>query len=998
MEYVDTQLIECSRISSEQVKGDDLKEGDNKALFTNKLSQAVVLEVGDKVSVERSFINGLGSGNAETIQFKGKHIPQHNNKVLTYTDVTLLDKEDDPEHAQNYRLGYFNTYFYDNITEEIEDLRDNEVNFTIGYFINNNNHNQYIQLPRRFACKVDAQGVAPAGAMHEVYSKEDGYSMGFPANTIQPDCFCRSDWVMRRGNNEDHGGEYDIYKCRVDNKRFALFVRDKAYYTSDNADAFGYLPDTNEFRMFPLWKTYIRYLEKKKISVKKGFNTPSSVASQITQQLNATKPPDRFFIDIGGPQIQLTETIEGELYKPFNSSSFSEFSTSAYDKYVDITQNDNNVLYYFNSFLFMGVKRPEIFETGRLIPQRLEDGITLPEPQGFKLLEDIPLADHTDATINHGIDYEYTKENLLLIRDMFDAQKLYPELWDRIEDTPAYNVFTGEPRPTNTRFFHINKWGGDGAFADPNPVKTTQEYLGDDGMEKIAGGNLTNKFPKSSMPWFIHYDDTYHDEYYAPDLIPPDVFVFGFAKSVFKNGKYYLAVRIPQVIDVGIPTKYFTELDGGNKVIKAGRRLGYDWNATAFGSCFIIPYSGYSPESYEGNVVLPHPNEGTKVGGGLPTFRRDITKHDKSQESIMDLITQTYIGANNPLLDYDESTNRFILANLHTAENVGDVYNAGDPVGRIATNHIPVPIDPDASKIVYKINPRVTPWGYSPTFLPYADTTGVAYTFPDGNGAPSQGAFLTNTRNIKNANENIESYAIFDAHCGVYINDAGINELEWNDSLWGILGFDYNQYNSPVNENNTLLKRIDINNKFNLRYPTTNAEVDVSDTKSYIANEYGAVLYTTQIPMPLTMQSYSGANALDFTTTLFPFISQLTQSISLSAKNLSKQMLNPFYTIRSDIISNTKYLGGLDSGIKMPVIGVVDRYGAEGDYYFGTPSDVSFTITKQTSIGDITTSIHDPDGSLALLDNNSGIIYKIQRNRVLPSNVIEEIEKNDKKK
>ena len=76
---------------------------------------------------------------------------------------------------------------------------------------------------------------------------------------------------------------------------------------------------------------------------------------------------------------------------------------------------------------------------------------------------------------------------------------------------------------------------------------------------------------------------------------------------------------------------------------------------------------------------------------------------------------------------------------------------------------------------------------------------------------------------------------------------------------------------------------------------------------------------------------------------------------------------------------------------------MVDRYGAEGDYYFGTPSDIEFTITKQTRLSDITTSIHDPDGSYALLNENSGVIYKIQRARELPIGITEEILKSIKK-
>lgn len=1002
-EYVDTEILECSRASSEQVKEGDFRLGDPKSIFTNKLGQAVVLEVGDKVSVERSFLNGLGSGNPQTIQFKGRHIPQKVNKTITYTDVILDYLQDDPDVVP-YRLGHYLKYEYGTITEEIKDLRDNIQDLVIGYYINNNNHNSYLQLPRRFACIAGEGGTPPAGVMGPIYTRRDGFDNGFPVFTIQPSNYVRSDWVLRKGYiGLALKKEYDIYRQRVNNDRFALYVRDKAYYDEDIDGSENYLPDTTDNRHYPMFKPYTRYLEKKTLNIKKGFNTPSSVSNQLTQQLNQTEPPDKFYINeglVGTPQIQLTQTIEGTTYKPFNSASFHEMRPHNYNEYISDGANHNtDALTYFNSFLFMGVKRPEIFETGRLIPQMEISGDLDPAPDGMRLMNNIPLADHTDEDINHAINLKYTQANLLLIRDMFDAQKLYPELWDRIEDLADYKEFSGRPLDTNTRFLHLNYYGD---IVGNAPAGVIQPYLGNDGMDAKADGDLTGFTNKASGAWFIHWDDEYHDVYYPPDLIPPEVFVFGFAKSYSHGGEWYIAIRIPQGIDVGIPTNFFTEKEGGagDLMIHADRRIGYDWNATAFGSCFIVPYSGYSPESYEGNV----PIDSHSAMGIHPTWRRDIDDFAGGQKSIMPFATQSYIGADNPLIDYDGTTNRFIISQFHTAENVGDEYNAGDPVGVVlVTPPLGVPTNPDASSIVYKINPRVTPWGYSPTFNPYVSATQISYTYP--NAILNAQDLKKNERSIELPNENIESYSIFDSHGGIYIYDAGVHKEEWSDSWWGILGFNYDQMNAELTEYNTLKMRIDISNKFNLRYPTTNAEVDVSNTKSYIANEYGAVLYTSQIPLPMTLQNYKIAGgpavALDSALTIYPFISQLTQSISLSAKDLSKQMLNPFYTIRSDIISTSKYIGGLDSGMKMPIVAVVDRYGAEGDYYFGSPSDLSFTITKQCSIGDITTSIHDPDGSYALLDNNSGVIYKIQRNRVLPQNVLEEImkdEKNNKKK
>mgnify|MGYP003150312491 FL=1 len=43
------------------------------------------------------------------------------------------------------------------------------------------------------------------------------------------------------------------------------------------------------------------------------------------------------------------------------------------------------------------------------------------------------------------------------------------------------------------------------------------------------------------------------------------------------------------------------------------------------------------------------------------------------------------------------------------------------------------------------------------------------------------------------------------------------------------------------------------------------------------------------------------------------------------------------------------------------------------------------------NISSITTSIHDPDGSLANLNNGSGIVYKVSRIKNLDMSIIEEI-------
>ena len=983
--YVDTQLIECTRASSEQVKVGGEGQDETTSLFTNKLGESLTLNVGDKVSVERTFINGLGSGNSQTIQFKGGFIHQKVNKVIKYTAMGYLNENNNPA-VEPYRLGLYNEITSIEFEEEITDLRDNEVNFVMGYYLNAGDKHNYIQLPRRFPSQY-SENTAVASNITGIYNSKDGTVMGNSQYTVQEENYVRSDWAWREGDKVG-GAEVNLLKQRVDNSRYALYVRDHAFYDIDIVGADTYIHNRDdEDRLRVMCYPYQKYREKKTLTVQQGFNTPESVATQLTKQLNKTNPPDIFkFRDGSHIENVLTETVEGECYKPFNCASNNEMSKTNYDKFRDrAVAIDNDVLNYINSFFFMGVKRPEIYDAGTLLPQRLEDGDTNPNADGFKLLVDIPYADrNTDGQIV--LDYEYTRENLLLFRDLFDAEALYPELWERVQQLGDYSEYSGKAAINNTRFVHMNYYG------DSNPVppaNIVQSYLGCENNENVLGVN------RSSGALFIDYIPEDHDVYYEPDDIPPDTLVFGFAKSYEQGGKWYLRFRIPDRSDIGIPSNFFKERNGGVEYIYAGRRIGYDWCSTAYSTAMIIPYSAYMYESFEGSV-LP-----TGVSTHYrPVYRRNVLDFngdgalETDYTDIMKYATQTYIGANNPIINYDNISNRFQLGQFHTANNIGNQFNAGDPVGTTSGKQVPIEIDEDADKVCYKINPRIQPFGYSPTFLPYVEDTAITYSYPNTPVATS------NDRNIAQANRNIEPFKIFDQNSGIYIEDTGVNELEWSKSFWGILGFTYEQFNAELQPNNVLNYRVGGENLLNLRYPTTNCEVEISDTKSFISNEYGASQFTTQIPLPMSVRNYNtGAPAtLKSGINLYPFISQITQSVLVSGQNLPKSMLNPFYTIRSDLISQSKYLGGRESGIILPIISIVDRYGAEGDYYFGTPSDTSFTITKQTHISDITTSIHDPDGTYALLNENSGVIYKVERARDLPIGISEQILKNMKKK
>ncbi len=977
MSYVDTEVIECTRQSSEQAKGDNTE---NPAIFTNKLGQTKTLNVGDVVSIERSFINGLGSGNAKTIQFKGQHIKQipptlniTPNKVKTVNYVTTTktyENRNPTSTTEPYRLGFFNKYENQIITETIS-LQDNKQVFTIGYYMNANQYPNYITLPRRF------NGIRPPLDVNVIMKERDSYSIGMCENSVQLDCYLRDDWkeyVEADGRTTT--------KQRIKNERYTLMVRDRAYYDSNIPGATTYLPTTAEARLHPLYLPYMKYVERKEINIKKGFNTPQEVAQQITEYLNESSEPVPFRYKCTDNSIQIiTETVESQCYKPFNCGNCLEFGADTYALYVNPANTGDRSQEYFNSFYHIGVKRPELWLHGRTIPQNPGGNAY----EGMTLTQDV---DISGAVHNFYTDMEYTEENLTYWRDQFELQQNYPEFWNNLDET-VYGApqFTVPPMQYNTAFLHMNYWGSDPAHQTPVAGTTTQTTFGDEGMANVGVPALMVN--KSTMPLFIHYDRTEKDNYYEPPS-PEGKYCFGFARGYLDGGVWkvyftqYSSTNEHGVTDGGVPTQFFSELNAlGNNFssIRTGRKLGYDFNSTAFGGACIIPYAGHTWTSFlePGNAKRYDIAVKNILGAGTT--------------EIASALTQSYIGALNPKCLYNEITNRFEFSEFHTQQNVGNVYDAGDSLGSVQTpTPAPVLQNPSESDVCYKINPYVNPWGFSPNFLPYIKQFDADWSVPLAGANP-----ITRIFNVPN--ENIDPYAIFDAQCGFYLDDMGVYEREWNKTLWGIMGFSYNQLNAPLTAENTLSTRVGFQNKKLLNKPTTNALLNTTDTKTWVVNEFGVPQYTNQLPCPLLVKSYNvPALTVKGEFTNYPAITQECASLTITAENLSKQMLNPFYTIRSDIISDNKYLGGGDSGIPMPVVGIVDRYGAEGDFYFGNPSDLNFTITKQTMLSDITTSIHDPDGTFAVIDENSGVIYKVQREKPAPPNVIQELIEEDKSK
>jgi hypothetical protein len=375
---------------------------------------------------------------------------------------------------------------------------------------------------------------------------------------------------------------------------------------------------------------------------------------------------------------------------------------------------------------------------------------------------------------------------------------------------------------------------------------------------------------------------------------------------------------------------------------------------------------------------------GVITAGSTPVQLENVYQHHLN----------SYIGANSFQLVYDGDTEkRFSFQNLHTPEYIGNNFNAGST----ATD----PIAQDASDIVYKVNKRLSGANYCPEMQPYH--TDITTTSTDSSNVKIK---------ISTSNYNLGQWdSIYDAHSGCVFKFSDLSNIEtllkhWHKSLWGLLGFSFNQLHQDYSLDDE--KSINIKNRlhFNSRltpkdvaktpFIMTNALIKSSDSSLYRANMYGAPLYTEQTPGFGGV--YAGAlhiaQKIDnlFGLTLnHPAITIQAESISVKADRQPTKMAKPYYLIKSNIVGNTDYIGNGnngESGQGLPIIGVVNKENGFGDYYFQTDQKAVFTITSDTTLSEIVTSIHDPDMSFARVDKASAVLYMVQKTNNNNLNII----------
>lgn len=734
---------------------------------------------------------------------------------------------------------------------------------------------------------------------------------------------------------DDYRYDGTNYKIKTDNKRFTAFIREKTIY---NASFFEKHNSSIYVNPDPAGDNYLLYQELLELEAPTGFNSPEKIAEVLTEQLKQTDEPQILEID--------DSTSAGRKLNAltiFNSKTFKTFTACNYDAWTEAvfnTFNSINVSGYTQKTLDHYNAYEFVFHKR---PELQIAGRKLNSVYGLLLGQETDPDDDDKRHIY--LDLLYTDNNCKRILDLFDAEALYPEIWTN--DNTKNNI-NGFATIDNSRFLHINK-NVNASQEDLNGLP----MLGNDGYTAFpAGLNL------ASLPLFVYYKDNERNitcaEATATNTsygVNTTTYAYGFAIPYIKTGETQVRIALnARNVGPNIGHHYLN----ASGIIEGNRKIGFDNHFNAFSTAALILTSGVSFYNYDSHIST-----------ALINHTQNISKY----------FTGAYIGATNPKIDYDFNKNQFSILNLHSAENVGQTsYRAGDTIKGAAES------TSNPSTEVFRINKNLNYSIFTPDAKPYLEDKGASW------GGHS--------RDLSTKNENIEAWTIFDSRSGIYLTkDIGLSdEEEFNKSLFKSLGYNYNQWQKPdkVDDSNNRQIRLDNNTYNNLDLITTNASIVSDISTTFDINLFGSTFFNHIIAHSSVLLDKS----------YYPLIINDAVSYGFKADFLARRMQKPYYTIRSSLIDdNVQYIGNSkNSKAKMPIIAVVNKINGEGDFYFGEGSDFEFVVTQEKTITSIQTALLDPDASYINCNNDSAVIYKIQRKITNNFSIAEQILLNQAKK
>ena len=714
-----------------------------------------------------------------------------------------------------------------------------------------------------------------------------------------------------------------------------------------------------------------------------GYNSPTDIAIQLTEEINDRKEIETLVYKTENKAKNQSEDVafssisETDCYKHYHCATATYFQSTYFTEWFKTngTWNIDEAYNYLANYQNIGIKRPELYIAGCEL--NASEGLTTNrDGEDFQL--------ETDQVFMTG--EEWTETNLLKYKKFFDAQGTYPELFDDYTQNASFLVSVD-----SNRFIHMNLFDNasrnsspDAQFAPVDQISLKAPGFGYDLYNSAVSSSNT------TFPLFIDYNSNTSNRT-GSDVSATDFgnivgtagtltsdytdLAYGFARKVRRGNivdvgsKFYIGFQFTrtgnQIPDIFFNTNASTSPPRKELGTGGGRLYGFDRHFTSYGNSVMMLYNGnvntYG-EDRDSNTQ--------KLYAFAQQDRQTIYYLDEYEFGI-------YLGADNPLIDYDDTQQRFTLDSLHSAEKVGNAYNANFPGTKS------VPLNPNAEQDCYKINKRLLNTNFTPEMTPYE------------NGFNASFATNGSIEAYNSMNTNISQYEVFDANSGIFIEDWLCPEKLWNQSLAGIMGFRYDQFNNLDSQSSRQV-RIKAGgssaNLGNLNIITTNADVSEGDLIDYSRNIVDSNTFSISNPVAVGGKFFNklGTEAKDYRIITPAITISPINSVKITAQRLPTKTLRPYYTIRSDILLENNYLGGITSGITLPIVSITNKANPYGDYLNGQ-GQITFTNTIDRVITNVRCSIHEPDGSFARVDLDSAIIFKVDQQMPATLDLVSEL-------
>ena len=897
-------------------------------------------------------------------------------------------------------------------------------------------------------------------------------------------------------------GRVKRWILRNNNERFTIMARKKNIledvFDDDSVDARDHYPADwdDQFPPYyardPEFYDYITYREKIDLEVSTGFNSADYIASDLTRQFQQTEIEEAdeqqnpFTSALGGGTRDQTINqktnllLNSKCYKPFNSSNDFYQTNTNYETCINNNaaaagvqvgidgptlvegggggagewkvknkvsgfidgRKTNRTVDYYQSYQYIGCKRPEIYEAG----------IKLNDIFGFSLRH----VNNSEGTHLHYkqrgmiLNLEYNDANLTKLKNFIESQPIYPELFkekniklwsdaSQVIDVGTHsfseNPYVSENNVNvhvninNARYLHMN----DCLFARLSNLLANDASANATNIQKIQLGNSyydwignnmgdlgslvqdqrsrTHDEKAQSRSFFFAYDPSQKDKYYDTPLgneiyeegITSKKLTYGAFGKVSTGGQDFIMV-FPNVLqgelndaaklpntgrNVGVPPTFFSHASANGQGILTDAKtmkLGYDRHFNAWGNAFInlttgIPEYSYN-NPYPGIVDPPgaatYDGTTTQYGYSFP----DINSPDmgtKGNPSVYATQGKNIQVTNKKQYLGADRPNLTYDGNHFSFANLHTDLNLG---GLDEVNKPPVGDEKDT---VYKINPTQKYNNWSPVQFPYEELIKFDYTKSNPVLQPDS---------YTRVNRNLSTFTVFDTTTGIFIEDFGYDESTFDDGLWGRLGFVNKQFNSGVLASD---RNIRMSGKIvNTNILTTNSDIVTVDSKSWSQDKFynpfhdGGICKAYQFFAYHTIISIEPGAKLNNYLKFLPEIVFPTTSTRFIGVDYPTQLDNGYYGIRSDLLTNSINTMG-DGNTAYPLIAIADKINAVKDFYISSPGSVQHTITKPKLLSSITTKICDPDGSPSRCSDKSVIVYRIEKTRRTTFNILEQM-------